>query len=76
MLTVNVLERRRRRQTDNKAHKHTPARLKSRRGFRPMRSTSHTPTKVKEKLTPAVMAANQMAVCWLLTPAILMMEAL
>ena len=62
------------RQTDSQQH--PPARLDSMSGLRPMRSTSHTPTKVKKKLMPAVMAANQMAVCWLLMPAILMMEAL
>lgn len=40
-----------------------PAKLQRIRRLRPIRSTNHTPTSVKTKLTPAVMAANQMAVC-------------
>ena len=57
-------------------NKQIPAKLESMRGLRPIRSTSHTPTRVKMKLMLAVIADNQMAVCWLLIPAILIMEAL
>ena len=53
-----------------------PSRLPSVRERLPILSTSHSPTKVKVKLTAAVTADSQMAASELFTPDILMMVAL